>query len=97
MRTLAYRPTNLIGPQVRKFRIQRGLSQNALAVKCQLTGWNLSRQALAKIESKIRSVTDYEVIGLAAALEVPFELLFPARSSLQKGFKQWVDLKGYKE
>lgn len=90
MRTVNYRPTNLIGPQLRKLRYQQRLSQAALVIKCQMKGWNLSRQALSKIEAKIRSVTDYELIGLAMALNVPFELLLPPRNTLDTEFKKWL-------
>jgi len=33
---------NVIGPQVRLFREQRGWSQSVLATKCQVAGWDTS-------------------------------------------------------
>ena len=34
----------------------RGLSQSALAAKCQLTGWDIGRDTIAKIEGQMRWV-----------------------------------------
>jgi len=68
---------NLIGPQVRKIRYQMGLTQPELTRKCQLTGWDISREGLAKIESQLRGVSDIEVTKMAEALRVHFAVLFP--------------------
>lgn len=54
------------------------MSQNALARKCQLAGWDLSRQSVAKIEIGMRGVTDREVLKLSDALGVNYTDLFPA-------------------
>lgn len=77
------KPMNLVGPQVRRLRAQQGLSQPALATRCQRTGYDLSRESLAKIESRLRGVTDAEVVLLARALRVPFALLYPAKEELE--------------
>ena len=70
-------PLNVIGPHLRRLRRQARLSQAALVARCQIAGYDLSRESLAKIEGKGRSVTDAEVLFLAEALRVPFNLLFP--------------------
>lgn len=72
------RKMNVVGPQVRKFRMQRGWSQPKMVTRCQLSGWDLSRESLAKIESRLRSVTDLEILKLCKILEVHFSSLFPA-------------------
>ena len=42
----------------------------------QITGWDISRETLAKVESQVRCVTDRELVRFAEALEVnPSELL----------------------
>ena len=68
---------NVVGPRIRHFRMERGWSQPAMVAKCQLSGWDVSRESLAKIESRLRSVTDVEVLKLAKILDVPFASLFP--------------------
>lgn len=44
---------NLIGPQLRKLRYQRHLTQEELATKLQEAGYNCSRATLAKIEARL--------------------------------------------
>ena len=48
------RHRNLIGPQVQKLRNQRGWSQEQLAAKLQIAGWDVSRNGLAMIETCIQ-------------------------------------------
>ena len=74
-------PQNLVGWQVRRLRLQQRLSQPALA-RCQLIGYDLSRESLAKVEGRIRTVTDAEVVLLAQALRVPFALLYPPEEEM---------------
>ena len=71
------RKMNVVGPQVRKFRMQRGWSQPKMVTRCQLSGWDLSRESLAKIEARLRSVTDIEILKLGIILEVHHSALFP--------------------
>ena len=70
-------PLNVIGPQLRRLRRQARLSQAALVARCQIAGYDLSRESLAKIEGRGRSVTDAEILFLAEALRLSFILLFP--------------------
>jgi transcriptional regulator with XRE-family HTH domain len=70
---------NIVGPQVRRIRYQQGLTQPALTRKCQLIGWDISRESIAKIESQLRGVSDKEVLCLAKALRVHFSILYPVR------------------
>ncbi|MFK3873984.1 MAG: helix-turn-helix domain-containing protein [Pseudoalteromonas sp.] len=67
---------NIIGENVRKVRESNGWTQEQLAAKCNLLKWNISRSTLAKIESKVRRVTDIEVKTLSEALGVNIEALF---------------------
>ena len=70
-------PLNIVGRQVAKIRNLNGLSQSAMATACQLAGWDISRETIAKIESGFRWVGDFEVIKLARVLQVPVITLFP--------------------
>ena len=69
-------PGNIVGQTVSRLRTKRGLSQAALAAKCQRLGWDISREVLARIESRIRCVTDAEIAFLAKALGVEIADLF---------------------
>lgn len=67
---------NIIGPNVRKIRDQQDLTQDELAARCNICGWDISRGTLAKIEAKVRKVSDYEALTLAQALNVGIADLF---------------------
>jgi transcriptional regulator with XRE-family HTH domain len=67
---------NIIGENVRTIRESQKLTQDQLAAKCNLLEWNISRSTLAKIESKVRRVTDVEVKLLATVLKVNINELF---------------------
>jgi transcriptional regulator with XRE-family HTH domain len=68
---------NLIGQQVRKWRLKKGWSQEILATKLQLRGWSISRDSLASLESQRRRVPDCEMLYLARVLGIRMEDLFP--------------------
>lgn len=68
---------NIVGKEVRRLRYERGMSQPALAAKCQRLGWDIERDTIAKIEATARWVGDFELVKLARALEVPLDALFP--------------------
>ena len=63
---------NIVGPRVRQARRAREprLTQNKLAAILQLRGIDLDRTAITKIERQQRTVTDVELVALAAALGV---------------------------
>lgn len=67
---------NIVGRYVKMLRVEQGLTQEQLAARCNLQGFDLSRGTLAKIESNIRQVTDIEVILLSRALNVKVAELF---------------------
>lgn len=68
---------NLIGPQVRKIRYQLKMTQEQLAAKLQLAGYDRSRGTLAKIEARILWVGDHELFFFTKVLGVPLSALFP--------------------
>ena len=51
-----------------------------LAAKLNLLGWDISRETLAKIESQIRWVADFELVCLAKAMGTTPSDLIPADS-----------------
>lgn len=82
-------PRNAIGPQLRRIRSLRGLSQPKLAEFLQRRGWDVSRDTIAKIEGQTRWVADFEAAFLANALEVPITELLPLRNR-QADFKDFI-------
>jgi transcriptional regulator with XRE-family HTH domain len=57
------------------------MTQDELAARCNLLGWNISRGTLAKIEAKVRRVTDAEVVLLANALQVEVNELYQVKKA----------------
>lgn len=70
-------PANIVGPQIRKARYQLSLSQEQLAARCQLLGLDFSRSTLAQVETRVRFVSDEELLILSAVLSVTVDDLFP--------------------
>ena len=68
---------NVVGPQVRKFRVRKGWTQSVLAQKLQLLGWDVSLQSVGKLEAQLRRVPDCELMFLAKVLGVSANDLFP--------------------
>src|SRR4051812_69122 len=69
--SMARRFRNVVGPKVRHFRERLGLTQDQLAARLQLAGLeNFDRVTVAKVESQIRSVFDFEAIVFAKVLQV---------------------------
>ena len=80
-------PRNIVGPQVRRLRCGANLSQPALAGLCQRLGWDVGRDAIAKIEGQSRWVADSELVFLARALKCSLVDLFPLSVSRSVGSK----------
>lgn len=67
---------NMIGSQVRKYRLARGMSQQALSNALELMAIYICRGSVSRIEEKRRTVTDVELYGLAKVLGVSILDLF---------------------
>lgn len=75
---------NIVGPQVRRLRDQQDMTQEALAARCNVLGWDLSRGTLSKIEAQLRCVTDGELRILADALKVRLDDLYPPKRTVRR-------------
>ena len=67
---------NIVGPNVRKYRKLRGMSQQQLANKLELLPVYICRGSISRVEDQTRTVTDFEVAGLAQVLGVSIAELF---------------------
>jgi transcriptional regulator with XRE-family HTH domain len=70
---------NIVGREIARLRNERGLSQAGLASVLQRSGWDISRETIAKIEAGLRWVADLELVRLAKALKVSILELFPMK------------------
>lgn len=66
---------NVSGDRVRELRLRARLSQSALAAKMQIEGAIIEQDAISRIESGYRLVTDYELIALTRIFGVSADWL----------------------
>jgi transcriptional regulator with XRE-family HTH domain len=72
------RHVNIIGPQVRRLRNQRGWSQHDLAIKLQRAGMDdASRSNVSKLEARLIRAIDEDLLFLARVLRVELIELYP--------------------
>ncbi|MDO4364180.1 MAG: helix-turn-helix transcriptional regulator [Clostridia bacterium] len=65
--------TNIIGSNVRKYRKNAKMSQQALSNKLELMGVYVCRGSISRIEDKSRTVTDIELYAISVALNVKID------------------------
>ena len=71
---------NMIGKNLRRLRIKKHLSQQALSDKLETMAIYVCRGSVSRIEDKQRTVTDIELYGISKALDVPITDLFEERN-----------------
>ena len=69
---------NMCGRALAKYRKEMKLSQRAFADKLQLIGLDVDKNAIQRMESGQRFITDIELVYIAEALKRPIEELFSA-------------------
>lgn len=66
---------NISGDRIHQARTARRLSQDALAAKMQVAGVTLGMEAISRIETGDRFVSDYELVIFSRVLGVTVEWL----------------------
>lgn len=66
---------NVSGDRIHQARTAQRLSQDALAAKMQVAGVGIGREAISRIETGDRFVTDYELVIFSRVLGVTIEWL----------------------
>jgi transcriptional regulator with XRE-family HTH domain len=61
---------NIVGERVKEARSKAQLTQKALSHKLAKLGVSIDRAGVAKIETGIRGVLDFEIVALAKTLDV---------------------------
>lgn len=69
---------NICGKNIYKFRKQMKISQRILAEQLQILGLDIDKNAIQRMESGQRFITDIELIYLASALKISILDLFEA-------------------
>lgn len=65
-----------IGQNIRAIRESRGMTQEELSLKLQLTGLDITRSAVAKIEVGQRHLYPDEIIKIKNVLKTTFDDIF---------------------
>lgn len=67
---------DIIGENVRKFRIEQKMSQQQLSAKLETIAVYICRGSVSRIEDRTRTVSDIELWGLAKILNKPIQSFF---------------------
>ena len=67
---------NVVGKYIKKIREEQGLTQEQLAIRIEMAGWQIDRFVVSKIERSDRQVSDVEAQVIAKALKVSIASLF---------------------
>ena len=67
---------NVVGRYIKKIREQQNLTQEQLAIRIEMAGWQIDRFVVSKIERGDRQVSDIEAQLIAKALKVLVSQLF---------------------
>lgn len=67
---------NITGTKIRQARSSKHITQEDLAIRLQMIGLLHTRNTIAKIESGVRQIMDYEVKAIAGVLGVSVSWLF---------------------
>ena len=65
-----------VGNNIRRIRESRGMTQDTLAAKLQLSGCDITRSAVAKIEVGQRHLYPDEIILIRKILNTTFDAIF---------------------
>ena len=71
---------NMVGENVRTFRMAKNMSQQTLSNKLEMMAIYICRGSISRIEDKQRTVTDIELYGIAKVLGVAISDLFEKRA-----------------
>lgn len=71
-----YEIQNIIGDNVKKYRLRRHLSQNQLSIRLETYAIYICRGSISRIERHKRRVTDFELKALAEVLRVSVADMF---------------------
>ena len=72
---------NVVGDNVKKYRLERHMSQKELSEKLEMYEVYVCRGSISRIERHERTVTDYELKALSESLKVSINQLFESNEN----------------
>lgn len=67
---------NVVGKFIKKILEQQGLTQEQLAIRIEMAGWQIDQFVISKIERGDRQISDIEAQMIALVLKVSVSQLF---------------------
>ena len=67
---------NVVGKHIKEIREKLGITQEQLAIRLEMAGWQVDRFLVSKIERGERQVLDTEALLIAKVLNVAISNLF---------------------
>lgn len=67
--------SNICGKIIKKYRIEKKMSREELAAKLQLSGINIDRTHIFRIENESVIIKDFELIAICKILNISYEEL----------------------
>lgn len=75
---------NICGENIARMRKQMRISQRILADKLQLSGLDIDKNAVQRIESGQRFITDIELLHFVKVLDCNFDDLYKIQSDIRR-------------
>jgi transcriptional regulator with XRE-family HTH domain len=75
---------NLISARFKELREKNGLSQRALAYQFQLSGIDMDKNVITRIETNKRYVTDLELRAIVSIFKVSYDYLIDGKTGGNK-------------
>lgn len=72
-RIIDYQVQNIVGNNIKKYRLELGMSQKDLSDRLETYAIYICRGSISRIESHERTVTDFELKAMAQVLKVSIE------------------------
>jgi transcriptional regulator with XRE-family HTH domain len=72
-RIIDYHVQNIVGNNIKKYRLELGMSQKELSDRLETYAIYICRGSISRIESHERTVTDFELRAMAKVLNVSIE------------------------
>lgn len=72
-RIIDYQVQNIVGNNIKKYRLELGMSQKDLSDRLETYAIYICRGSISRIESHERTVTDFELRAMAQILKVSIE------------------------
>jgi len=76
MRKKAYGTVNMVGRNVERLRLEKGIKQKDFIAQMQIMGFDINPSSYSKLEGQLRLATDKELFAISKILNISIDQLF---------------------